>query len=517
MKKFTAIFLAFLMVATSLCFQNGMGASATVNETYIGDLHVTKVNGTFVDPTVNVMILLTPGQAMGALYYARLYAEWDSAKGAYVVVEKIATHCASSRVVGTNGIGLAFNYAPLSSTGSAFAKANWLIWDRIKVGDKLTLSGIDVANKTVDTSGTWGTTSFVSNALVKVTTVRDDSLPKTPFTGKTIVAMGDSVTVGGGWTEMISDTFNTTVYNSGFGGDTSTNYYNNRYQQYVADYNPDIVFVEFGINDALTYQGTAAGIETYKNTLRNIYKKNTAIGAKTIFMSPNNVYISKLDSTAYSAYGGLQGYLDAFIGGMRDVAAELGCHFIDVYTMWRNEGLAPANLIDTTHPTSAGYERNKELIRNYLTENMYDICDVAEHPTELSVKAGSGAAIDGEYLSGVAASTAVDGAKALFNEDAGYITVKNEKGVAVSSGIVGTGYTVNLVVDGAVIKSYTAIISGDATSDGIVNAADYISVKGALGASAVLSAACIKAVDFDLSGAVSSADYIIVKNMVSEG
>lgn len=511
MKKALAILLAFAIVFTPLCFKESTKASAANVESYIGDLKVTKINGVFTDPTVNVMILLTPGQSLGALYYARLYAEWDSAANAYVVVEKIATHRASSTKVGTNGIGLAFNYAPLTSTGSSFAKANWLIWDRIKVGDKLTLSGIDLTNKTVNTSGTWGTSNFVSNALVKVTTVRNPDAPKTAFSGKRIVAMGDSVTVGGGWTEAISNTFNTEVINSGFGGDTSTNYYNARYQQYVAAYNPDIVFVSFGVNDALSYKGTAAGIETYKSTLRKIYQSNTAMGAKTIFMTPNNINISLYDGSSYSAYGGLQGYLDALLGGMKQVANEYGCHFIDIYSMWKANNLAPANLIDGTHPTSAGYDKNIELILSYLTTNMNDICDVPAHPTELTVKAGVGAAISGDYITGVGLGITGTGIKAMFNEDAGYISVKDLGGTELTSGVVGTCSTVSLVVDGKALKSYTVVILGDITGDGMLGAVDYIALKNALNKTLSLNSACTKAADMDASGELSALDYIVMK------
>ncbi len=518
MKKILVMLLAFTLVLSTVCFVKGTEVKAANVETYIGDLKLTKINGIWSDPTTNTMILLTPGQSLNALYYARLCTVYDSAAGCYVVTEKIATHCSSSTTIPTGGIGLAFNYAPISgnSYSNAFAKANWLVWDKIRVGDKLTLSGVDLTNKTLSVSGTWASASFVSNALVKVTTVRDDAAPKTPFTGKKIVCMGDSVTVGGGWTEAISNTFNTEVINSGFGGDTSTNYYNYRYQTHVAAHNPDIVFVEFGINDALTYKGTAAGIETYRNTLRNIYQKNTAMGATTIFMTPNNINISTYDGSSYSAYGGLQGYLDAFLQAMEDVANEYGCHFINIYEMWRTNNYAPTYLIDGTHPTSYGYARNIEKILAYLEENKYDICGVSADPTELTVKSGSGISIEGSLLTGVGESVSVDSLKAQFNEDAGYISVRNAGGAEITSGTVGTTFTVNLVVGGSVIKSYSVVIAGDVTGDGVVSGADYILVKSAISGTVSLNTPCVKAADFDGSGDVSSSDYMYIRTLLSK-
>ncbi len=371
------------MVVTPLCFKPTTKASAANVETYIGDLKVSKVNNLWVDPTTNVMILLTPGQSINALYYTRLIAVYDSASGSYIVTEKVATHRSSTSTVPSNGIGLAFNYAPISgnSYSNQFAKDNWPIWQKIRVGDKLKLSGIDVTNKTVSTSGTWASSDFVSNAKVSVTTVRDSSTPKTAYSDKTIVCMGDSVTAGGGWTEDLSDTFNANFINAGFGGDTSTNYYNYRYQTYVAAHNPDIVFVEFGINDLLSVSTTAnmpGAITTYKNTLKNIYNANKNIGAKTIFVTPNNIKVASLEKAIHtsSSYGSLQNYIDAFLKGMEDVAKETGSHFINVYQMWKDKGLAPTNLIDTTHPNGVGYDANLELLTTYLTANMNDICDV---------------------------------------------------------------------------------------------------------------------------------------------
>jgi len=389
MKRFLAILLALTMVFTPLYFKPTTKASAATVETYIGDLKVSKVNDLWVDPTTNVMILLTPGQSINALYYTRLIAVYDSASGSYIVTEKVATHRSSTSKVPENGIGLAFNYAPISgnSYSNTFAKDNWPVWQKIRVGDKLKLSGIDVANKTVSTSGTWASSDFVSNAKVSVTTVRDNSKPKTAYSDKTIVCMGDSVTAGGGWTEDLSDTFNANFINAGFGGDTSTNYYNYRYQTYVASHNPDIVFVEFGINDLLSVSTTAAmpgAITTYKNTLRNIYEANKNIGAKTIFVTPNNIKVASLEKAIHtsSSYGSLQNYIDAFLQGMADVAAETGSHFINVYQMWKDKGLAPTNLIDTTHPNGVGYDANVELLTNYLTTNMNDICDVSGGNTQ---------------------------------------------------------------------------------------------------------------------------------------
>lgn len=733
MKKLTALLLALTMVVSPLCIgSKATKASAATVETYIGDLKVSKVNNIWNEPTINTMILLTPGQSINALYYTRLIAVYNSTLGCYVVTEKVATHCSSTSTVPSNGIGLAFNYAPISgnSYSNSFALENWPIWNKIRVGDKLKLSGIDVTNKTISTSGTWASSSFVSNAKISVTTVRDSSTPKTAYSDKVIVAMGDSVTSGGAWTEAISDRFNANVINSGFGGDTSTNFYNYRYQKHVAAYNPDIVFVEFGVNDALTYKGTAAGIETYKTTLRNIYKSNTALGATTVFITPNNIRVADYDGPSYSAYGGLQGYLDAFLGSMVSVAKELGCHCIDIYTLWKtNKYVEAGYIIDFGHPSTQGYAANIKYIGDYLETNMADIAGVTgvsapsvtapasvdygsavsvswgavadatsykyeatlhmgekditdnsvvysgtttatsvmipaqtkgkyldikitavgadssnssvktvmlgyptAYPTDIKylalaeingsamnstsmvwtaskgstfsslywavavcspnkdgtytvkekhehgqtksvtvtgndllyavhgsfanasyaneIKVGDTIEFCGLYLSmantispkayvklnggellyptdltlndptlklgngmldGVKKNTSVDDLKAVFNEDKAYITVKDAKGNVVTSNVVGTGFTVNLTVNGTELKSYQVVIRGDVTGDGSISATDYIAVKSALSNTFKLEGAYEMAADTDGDGSVSSTDYITLR------
>lgn len=138
------------------------------------------------------------------------------------------------------------------------------------------------------------------------------------------------------------------------------------------------------------------------------------------------------------------------------------------------------------------------------------------HPTSLSLKSGTTASASGEYLMGVVTSTTASSLKAMFNEDASYITIKDDKGAAVTDTfIVGTGYTVNLVVEGSVKQTYKVVVKGDITGDGIVSSNDYVALAKHLNNTVVLSDICQKAGDYDSSGELSTADYIVLKNMLS--
>ena len=136
------------------------------------------------------------------------------------------------------------------------------------------------------------------------------------------------------------------------------------------------------------------------------------------------------------------------------------------------------------------------------------------HPTDITIKDPT-ASIKDDLVKGINVNTDVAAVKAKFNEDASYLDIRDVAGASVTSGIVGTGFTVNLVVNGAVLKSYTMVVMGDVTSDGAVSATDYITLKGALNNTVTLAGAFKTAADLDESGEVSSADYIAIKLQIT--
>lgn len=379
MKRTLSMLLVVAMVVSCMTFF-ATSASAEVETYDIGELTVVKLNGLWTEPSTNALAVFTPGNSMNGRYWTKIYARYNSELGCFVVEEKIGCHRNYPKVVESGCIGIMLNYAPLTTAGSDIAKANWLVFDRIKVGDRLTVSGINFLKKTLEVSGTFGQPDFVSNAKIKVTAVRDKNAPKTPYSDKTIVAMGDSVTVGGGWTYDLGDAIGADIINSGFGGDTAHASLSARYDTYVAAYNPDIVIVSFGINDAassLIKNDLAAGLAQYEKALRDIYARNTAIGAKTVFMTPNNVNVDYFDGPAYDAYGGFQGWLDVVLAKMKTVAEEYNCVFIDLYSAWKEAGYGAGkvNLVDNTHPTEVGYDLNLSVMIPVWQENYKTLCD----------------------------------------------------------------------------------------------------------------------------------------------
>ena len=85
--------------------------------------------------------------------------------------------------------------------------------------------------------------------------------------------------------------------------------------------------------------------------------------------------------------------------------------------------------------------------------------------------------------------------------------VKNADGKKVTSGNIGTGYTVTY--NG---KTFTVVKLGDTNGDGEVKSVDYVRVKNELRGKADLTSSQTKAADANNDGKVSSADYVRIKN-----
>lgn len=389
MKRFIAILCALLMTVSVFSYTAPQKAEAAMITTYVGDLYVTKMNNLWVEPTTNALMLVTPGNSLSGLYYDRVYAVYDSTKGGYVVQSKVATHVSSSAItVASNAIGLAMSYQPGGDNKEPeYARKNWEAWQQIRVGDVLKIgSGIDLTNKTCSTSGTWGT-DFKSNAIIQVHTVRDDSLPKTAFTGKKIVALGDSVTAGGGWVDAIEERYNCEIINSGTPGDR-TDEALARFDSVVAAHNPDLVFIKFCLNDCIQYTITTNTLPAFKNNLKTLYNKCRALGAEVVFMNTNNCKMSNWEnSSRYSSVGGFIPYFNQFQASIGEVADELGCHFIDVYAQWKDKDYTNY-LMDTVHPNAAGYERDKTAIFNYLDAHINEIFPAPANPNLVETNIG---------------------------------------------------------------------------------------------------------------------------------
>lgn len=498
MKRTVSLLLALVMVL-SLC---AFGASAAENERKVGTLYLSKINGIWVSPD-NQVILLTPGQANASLYAHKLNAVYDEAKGGYVVTAKHPAHHAfPDNVVPENGIGISFIYNPAESTGREFAWKSWETWCNIRVGDILRLNNVDLTTNKLDVNAPWGDPEFESNSTVSVTTTREH-LAQTAYSDKTIVAFGDSVTVNGGWTEAVGDAIGAYIINSGVGGNTVTSG-KAVFDRDVRSKNPDIVTIMFAVNDLLSIKWQTPTV--YKNTLKYFYDECAEMGAKVIFMFPNNINREIYDDDRFSAYeGGIDEVFELYKSLMMEVATETGAGFISILDGW--EGLTATDyLMDTVHPTKEGYDITINLVTEFLQKNELEYAGKRQFLLgdldNFSKKDGN------VYLNSDSATAAEVCASFTTNVEIygrdGALLDGNEKAY--------TGCTLKNLFDDGTYAETKLIVSGDINADGLIDGADCLVLKQQIKKLEEITDECCKlAADISGNGSLSTIDYIRLK------
>ena len=98
--------------------------------------------------------------------------------------------------------------------------------------------------------------------------------------------------------------------------------------------------------------------------------------------------------------------------------------------------------------------------------------------------------------------------KDILNKASG-AEIKNSSGKKVTSGNLGTGYTVKY--NGT---TYTVIKLGDVNGDGKVTAGDYVNVKNYIMDKGSLNSTAKQGADVNSDGKVSAGDYVQVKNHI---
>ncbi|HHX02554.1 MAG TPA: hypothetical protein GX739_07810 [Firmicutes bacterium] len=164
-----------------------------------------------------------------------------------------------------------------------------------------------------------------------------------------VVVFGDSITFNNGrlkwkhWTELLMERFGVEIINAGVGGDTTVKGLK-RIQTDVLDHHPDIVLINFGMNDHVK-AGMNAEIVTlaeYEQNLKTMVELVRAAGAVPLLVTvsyiyegdPNNTnenyYYNRHDPAYYTDDGGALARLDKYIDVMRRVALEYDVPLADV-------------------------------------------------------------------------------------------------------------------------------------------------------------------------------------------
>ncbi|HPE95740.1 MAG TPA: GDSL-type esterase/lipase family protein [Bacillota bacterium] len=193
------------------------------------------------------------------------------------------------------------------------------------------------------------------------------------FSDRTVVAFGDSITAFTGWVGMLPGFIGTNVINAGVGGNTTIHAIA-RLKKDIIELNPDVVIVNFGMNDAamkLSDYTNLVSIDSYEKNMRSIITQIIAAGANVILVTPHPVCT---DYGFYSAGGDGLDYSDdsfsEYIDVIRKLAGEYDTGLIDINKYCEDEDL---DMIcaqgDGIHLSEYGHTKYCEWISNYLLEN----------------------------------------------------------------------------------------------------------------------------------------------------
>ena len=163
----------------------------------------------------------------------------------------------------------------------------------------------------------------------------------------TVVALGTSLTANGGWLDTIEKTLKAChrqdVRLLNFGASAKTSAWGRRQIERVIAARPDILLIEFAINDAHLLKGMSR--TEARDNIRTII-----VGVK------RHVPDVRVHLLSMNPVHGLRGWLRPRYNDYNDdyaeLAAELGARWIDLRPAWATSGLDLATAIpDGVHPT----------------------------------------------------------------------------------------------------------------------------------------------------------------------
>ncbi len=160
-----------------------------------------------------------------------------------------------------------------------------------------------------------------------------------------------------------------TVLNAGISGDSSRGGLA-RLERDVLSFSPDLVTVNFGLNDSMNAD-TERGVEAYRKNMRAMLEKILASGAEAMLVTPNFMcsYVHTMvegenlrSVAARAAQVQNEGILGRYVDAAREAARALNVPVADAYRRW--EQMAACG-VDTTALLSNGI--------NHPTEEMHAI------------------------------------------------------------------------------------------------------------------------------------------------
>jgi lysophospholipase L1-like esterase len=246
--------------------------------------------------------------------------------------------------------------------------------------------------------------SLGAGAAIAAAPRAPDRAPMAAIQRVRIVALGDSTTaVARDWAPEIREVYadclpgalkpygiDATVINAGI-GDTTTREAVTRLDRDVRRHHPDLVVVQFGINDSWidVDQGKTEPRLTraeYRANLTTIVHRLRRDGTRVVLMTPNPMrwrdpfYIKAFaehpDLLDVQAERGIDRWLDQYVTDVREVAHRESVPLVDVFYAFEHYGALPGQSIDDIllagdgiHPNQAG----QHLVCRLLTRQVAEV------------------------------------------------------------------------------------------------------------------------------------------------
>lgn len=202
----------------------------------------------------------------------------------------------------------------------------------------------------------------------------------------TVVYLGGSVTNGFGstnaneksWRALSGKYFkesfpdaDITLVNAGVGG-TGTGYARFRLQKDVLDYNPDLVFIEFSINDSYDGCGVAESEFYYESLIHTINANNPQTDIVMVVITDRGNMRNGSSAIAAAHYALAQYYGIPVIDVLGAVANDMKCN---------SEHNEDYFLTDWAHPNDTGYAFYADVVNEFINNEIVnaDYSDLIAH------------------------------------------------------------------------------------------------------------------------------------------
>ena len=205
-----------------------------------------------------------------------------------------------------------------------------------------------------------------------------------------IAAFGDSLTAGSAlvrgetnWTELLAERFSAEVINAGIGGNTSGEGLM-RLERDVLSFSPDIVIINFGMNDHVICDKEGhprTPLSDFRENLRQMLIRCRTAGAFPVLVTPNRIleeyYYERHPKEWYLPVGGAQAQLSLDCDVIRAAAESEAVPLADVHRLCGQYSLPDllrtpeqGNFRDGVHPYGLGITLYADTIGAVLKEKV---------------------------------------------------------------------------------------------------------------------------------------------------